>query len=299
MATGHILPGYGDPVSRLRRVNSSGYPLDSNTLLQMEASYKLRDLEFDRIRAQARHMWSRRDREPTTYHHFHSGQELPPEEQTRSRPTSPTRRNKPHPPPVFLTNRLHYIEGYHNPDTRLGKQCYRIDASLPPEEQHQRRHIRRKYVADRPSTALLNTYKDQYGVKNYLDPVAAQGAEAWLKIADDKDKDEVMMAVQKHREQEDLQATRDAHRQPTPPMVPRANTAYPSLNRFMKYAGATESSAMAPLLRPPHAIIGYSGDMRSRDIEATSRVRVSSACGRGDFLLHPDWPPTLPHHRVP
>jgi len=125
MATGHILPGYGNPVSKLRRVRSAGcQPLDSTTLLDRENAAKANSRELDSIRENARSTWLRNTTQPTTYDsHFSSG-EVTELTKTTPRPTSSHRHNNPHPPQVFLTNRLHYIEGYHNPDATVGKSAY-------------------------------------------------------------------------------------------------------------------------------------------------------------------------------
>ena len=39
--------------------------------------------------------------------------------------------------------------------------------------------------------------------------------------------------------------------------------------------------------------------LRKRDIANVANVRFQPKPSRGDFLMHPDWPPTIPHHRVP
>ena len=101
MATVHVLPGYGNPVTRLRRAHSA-YPLDRNKLKEfaMECVPPLEQRTLDDIRANARQAWSLPDREKTTYGHFHRGKDL--DEPTKSRPTSPTRRHKPHPKPYVF-----------------------------------------------------------------------------------------------------------------------------------------------------------------------------------------------------
>ena len=97
MATGHVLPGYGDPVSQLRRVRSAGYPLDKKTLLQIAQDTKLKREEMDYIRNNARSLWSYQENQETSYdNHF---AERRADEIMTLRPTSPTRRNKPHPIP--------------------------------------------------------------------------------------------------------------------------------------------------------------------------------------------------------
>lgn len=38
--------------------------------------------------------------------------------------------------------------------------------------------------------------------------------------------------------------------------------------------------------------------MRRNDILSASKIHHQSKPSRGDFLIHPDWPSTLPHHKV-
>lgn len=95
MATGHILPGYGDPVSKLRRVRSAGYPLDRKTLVGIQQSTKVPPEELESIRNNARRLWCYPQLQETSYgQHF---AERPADEMMQLRPTSSTRRNKPHP----------------------------------------------------------------------------------------------------------------------------------------------------------------------------------------------------------
>ena len=40
------------------------------------------------------------------------------------------------------------------------------------------------------------------------------------------------------------------------------------------------------------------GTIRYHDIEKAKRVTYVHKPNRGDFLLHPQWPPSIPHHRL-
>lgn len=98
MATGHILPGYGNPVTRLKRAQTA-YPLDKSKLKEM-AEQNVGVLErrtLDNIRDNARSMWLASNYAPTTYNSVHNHLQL--DEPTPLRPSSPTRRHKPHPKP--------------------------------------------------------------------------------------------------------------------------------------------------------------------------------------------------------
>lgn len=98
MATGHILPGYGNPVTRLKRAQTA-YPLDKAKLKEL-AEENVGILErrtLDQIRNNARNTWMTPNYAPTTYTSTHCKLHL--DEPTEGRPTSPTRRHKPHPKP--------------------------------------------------------------------------------------------------------------------------------------------------------------------------------------------------------
>ncbi|KAJ8297512.1 hypothetical protein KUTeg_024043 [Tegillarca granosa] len=308
MATGHILPGYGQPVTRLTRAKSA-FPLDKTKLkefAELNVPKPARE-DLDRIRENARYMWSRMDRAPTTYNfQFREKQG----QYMRSRPASPTRRNKPHPPLVFLTNRLHYIPGYHNADTTVGKDVYRVityhvfdnivfqtfelvdillmpnsidkinviyiyfvikvDGVVPYEEQLYRQQMREKYIGR--VTSAVNPYRDSYAT-----------------------------APQRQCEE-----TENA---------PRPLTAMPSLHRWMKMSGKRENSALQHHLRGIHLnpnnmsydqlvlaynqISGTTDDRRQTDINNIKRTRIVHKPLRGDFSMHPEWPPSIPHHSIP
>jgi hypothetical protein len=87
MATGHINPGYEDVVTRFRLAlrNPSG----------ARCTVEPQKLEMAEIRARARSAWAIKDLSATTYGHFHSDPVI--KEAAQLRPTSPTRRNNPHP----------------------------------------------------------------------------------------------------------------------------------------------------------------------------------------------------------
>ncbi|KAL8590920.1 hypothetical protein ACOMHN_005243 [Nucella lapillus] len=300
MATGHVLPGFGDPISKLRRVQSAGYPLDKQTMLRIAQDTRLNRDEVDAIRSNARRLWSYKEKQETTYdNHF---MERPADELMSVRPTSATRRNKPHPMQVFQTNRLHYIPGYHNADTALRREAYRVDASMPGEEREWRVAARRKYVGQ-GDAVMAGAYRDTTGLKDQLDGRSVQAAESWLKIADDKDRDNVMQVVDKYRGEELARDERAG--------IPRRpSTAYPSMHRWMKYAGAKEADSVGrivdTLASDPDRSYGPCDpaptllSQRRRDIAATINVRFQRPRpSRGDFLMHPDWPPSIPHHRIP
>lgn len=308
MATGHLLPGFGDPVTNLRRAKTA-FPMDKTKIRE----YALLNVprpdirELGHIRESARQVWSAKPTYSTSYSCHFEGRQL--DEHTRSRPTSPTRKNKPHPPLVFLTNRLHYIDGMQNADATLGKDIYRVDGVVGPVEYIRRRQLRDKFTP-RPHTAAINQYVDD-GMKEMFPATEAQAASAWLKLADDKDKYQLMNVMQEEKMKKFKEQSHKV--QSPPPRLERAHTDMPSLHRWMKMAGADEYSALNHVLQsirtnPDQHLSARSGyspaagstkDRRNDDIDAMRRIRFVPKPSRGEFLMHPDWPTSIPHHHVP
>ncbi|CAL1530859.1 unnamed protein product [Lymnaea stagnalis] len=286
MATGHILPGYGQTVTNLRRARSAGrYPLDTFALLEFQKSSRLSQHEFDQIRANARQLWSNRTPKPTTYDTYFSGGEILEITQAQVRPTSGHRRNNPHPPQIFLTNRLHYIG---NADkTQEDKE------EDNPATKEEKLLNQRKYVGHYDS-AFLNQYKDTNGFKNILPPRQAQAAEAWVKLADDIDKERVFDIVRDHEDWKSFQEEK---------LVRRPKTAYPSLQRWMKFSGAEENEATSQTMMKSNPLIKYEDssyyDQKRRDSTSAGQTYQYPRIRRGDYSIHPGWPSSLPHHRVP
>lgn len=87
MATGHLNPGYNRVVTKFKSAlsNPSGEPQNP----------KINQSELDEIRMKARHVWSAKDNSETTYGYYFSDPMI--KQKANLRPTSPTRRNNPHP----------------------------------------------------------------------------------------------------------------------------------------------------------------------------------------------------------
>ncbi|XP_064608999.1 uncharacterized protein LOC135473110 [Liolophura sinensis] len=305
MATGHAMPGYGDPTRR----SKSAFPYSSRTGSPVRVTPpSVSHEELSRIKEEARLMWTPTERAETTYGlHFTQKSVAV---KAVCRPTSPTRRNNPHPSPAFLTNRLHYVPGYHNPDTTMGKAVYRIDASLPPQMQLERREPREKYKA-RPATTSINQYRQKHNFRDFMEPVEAQALDAWVALADDKDKEKVltMFSDDVPASQRNLDAVEERYRATTP----SARHPLASLHRYLKPAGVEEASHISRIMdtirsnparhwRHPGSVQAPEMtvlQMRADDIEAISGVKTKRKPAKGDFLIHPEWPPYMYHHRIP
>ncbi|XP_039396921.1 uncharacterized protein C4orf51 homolog [Mauremys reevesii] len=87
---------------------------------------------FEEIQRHAGEAWRREaQREAncaTTYSAGYGKKELAESARCRTKPSSPTRINRPHPPEVFMVNKLHYIPGHYNSDKQTAAddkgKCY-------------------------------------------------------------------------------------------------------------------------------------------------------------------------------
>lgn len=97
--------------------------------------------------------------------------------------------------------------------------------------------------------------------------------------------------------------------QPPPPVLspsPRPYTAIPSLHRWLKPAGAKELANLhgSYQVYPPGSIqplgntMGTTHIRRQQEFDAMKKSRYIHKPIRGDFLIHPEWPPTFPHHKI-
>ncbi|KAH9523339.1 hypothetical protein Btru_066431 [Bulinus truncatus] len=293
MATGHVLPGYGEPVTRLHRVLSAGvHPsLDSSTIAGFKNATKISQTEFDEIRQYAKATWTNVLPKATTYNTYFSGGEI--KEITTLRPTSSHRRNNPHPPEIFLTNRMHKIDEYRSPGPSDIKAKY--DNTYSSTSQKQRELNKMKYI-NHLDSSILKSYKDPYGFKKPLSPYEAQAAESWIKLAVEEDHDRVLDVVKSQVE------VKQNHMRP--------NSAFPSLYRWMKISGAKEMEDTSTVLQnhksdptQGYEICEYTpkvlGQLKREEISATSNPCCQVRLSRGEYSIHPGWPPTLRHHRIP
>ena len=99
MATGHLDPGYGDTVSKLRRIRSA---IHSNSMAGARVYRDLFNIDvdeatLDQIKERAKELWMQPEQARTTYKDHFKERYLDVSEITLPRPTSAHRRNKPHP----------------------------------------------------------------------------------------------------------------------------------------------------------------------------------------------------------
>ncbi|XP_019646823.1 PREDICTED: uncharacterized protein LOC109487277 [Branchiostoma belcheri] len=286
MATAHYLPGRrGEPVSKHRSRSAPPYGIDQARLREI-ATRRIDPQVLKDVKEKARSAWTdhseRRARTPTSYAADFHIKSL--DEPTPMRPPEPQRRNKPHPPEVFLTTRLRSVPGYHDPDAAVDKPTYKIDASRSKKEQELRAILRRKYQP-RPATTSMMQFDRRRALQDTLDPHAAQATEAWLKLANDKDKRAVLGVIN------DMANRRLIEKEAETAFRPEA---VPSLHRWLKKAGRSEAEAMTRLMKTlstrPTALPTEGPHFHITDY---SKVAEVYGCNprpyRREFVLHPEW----------
>ncbi|KAM9330457.1 uncharacterized protein PAF06_013760 [Gastrophryne carolinensis] len=133
--------------------------------------------KYDAIRCQAQRQHAqeatRRAKSSTVYAGEYRDKEMDANCRPVMRPSSPTRMNKPHPPGIFLVTTLHNLPGYYNcKDTEQKGEASADNAAL--RQQHK---------------GALRREPNQVHI--FCDTNSNTAAEAWLQLANDKDRSSV------------------------------------------------------------------------------------------------------------
>jgi len=172
------LPSYGS-----RAVLSKSNPLqnrnlDTNYLRKLTVPLK-RD-EFLQIKKNAKKTfkseYDRQQSSATCYGGTYNLKTVDEPTAARIRPSSPSRKNRPHPPRVFMVNHLQSIDGYYQPGNVHRSQT----ASFP-------KRPGKESSSWRPFTARTS-FSEREIMKKKLGASHAQAVESWLKLASEKDR---------------------------------------------------------------------------------------------------------------
>ncbi|KAG9480077.1 hypothetical protein GDO78_011867 [Eleutherodactylus coqui] len=254
------------------------YSLYHNANFQsfVRVDYQLKSAKekYDEIRveAQLQHIHEARTKEKsaTVYHGEYRRKALDENCQSLMRPSSPTRMNKPHPPEVFLVTTLHNIPGHYNSKKKIsaeGKGKVKTRA------------------ASSTSRPKIGQYADKSQIHIFKDADSNMAAQAWLKLANDKDYSAVMKMI---KFVSDNPATKeDTNAENTRYQVLKQYTKpeyVPSAQQWLLNARPEEIKAVARLLRT------LSTGPRTGDLEKTYGIDSPVyRPQRKEYLIHPDW----------
>lgn len=202
--------------------------------------------EFDKIRSLSRQSWQRSWENPgdplptvkcnhfvTTYSTTHNYKAL--QEPTPCRPTSPTRRNNPHPTRSFLRLHLRQAKGFPKPKEKPGQDP--CDVGYKPEEpndKQQTMYYTLWEMKDREKRGMDKV------LKATMTPNAVPAAQAWVRNAGMKDRKIVSKMLDVVHDTQNVDQTISSTFRPD---------IVPAVNRWLKKAGNEEQQAVMRLIR--------------------------------------------------
>lgn len=271
--------------------------------------------ELKRLENRAKEIWSNDhslDKTLVTSYAGHYSKKVL-DERTESRPTSPTRRNNPHPPQIFMTTRLHYVNGFHNADTSIAREPYKMDASVSSDEQLRRLSIRDKFRASQ-KPAALNKRDQQSGDKSLSSPARellpldmryskisqiprATGINTDSESGTSRDNELLFQRFDRPL----IGSLHRIHRYAGPKELEHWNIATQS------GGGANTSRSVSAFLGDNtrgkgiyHRYYGFYGDAKQPlPYLQQPNLIYQPSTARGDYSIHPQWPITLKHHQIP
>lgn len=297
----HILTNPGYP-------NSLRFRSKSVDVLREHEKRKegLPKTEFDKIRSLSRQSWKDTWQDPgnplprvksnhfvTTYSTTHNYRAL--RELTPCRPTSPTRRNNPHPTRSFLRLQLREAKGFPKAKEKPGQDPY--DVGYKPDEPN---HAQQTMYYTLWEMKDMQKRGTDEALKAVMNPRAIPATQAWVKNASLKDKKIVTNMLNEACDSAEMEKTVSTTFKPD---------VVPAVNRWLKKAGNEEQQAVMRLIRTlasdpvhegtidPH----YTGQQNpDRYILGTYRLRQPDTKGlhikvqtrfpkKSHFQAHPAW----------
>ncbi|CAF1263089.1 unnamed protein product [Adineta steineri] len=254
------------------------------------------DEELEAIRSQSRSIWSKPDTSQTTHGHFFADPEQT--QRTLTRPTSAGRKNNPHPKLVFMRTGMREIpNAYGAPPARL------------PSREQTSNHL------PTPAPNYLEEMQD-------LTSAERHGASAFLKAANEDSKVHVVEAVKNYR-------ILMKNEYECPPIGAAAvrredgsrSAYYPSMNQYRQaLQNDKEFNAVNKAVENSESQLKLTDDQSPQEPVLKRNYRYPnrapghfqrrshshSHCPwpiarqpfRGDYSIHMDWHPRLPHHRL-
>ncbi|MEE6461364.1 hypothetical protein FKM82_001274 [Ascaphus truei] len=259
--------------------------------------------ENDEIRSKAQLSWNhearRRAKSATVYAGDFGRKQLDETSQPRMRPSSPTRMNKPHPLEGFLVTRIHNLPGYYYNCEKRTLSAETGLREMPPIKSKgiQTRTLNRRQPTKDPGKYFIALCPHHMGVENvkekkvqiFWDSSSNLAAQAWLKLASDKDCNAVEKMMSFAAENKDTNEDKTDRRNHvyqafTQIVKPEFIT---SAHQWLRVAGAEETAAVERLLRT----LSTSPRLQTLKDEPgpSHSYGQGKAIHKPEYLIHPDW----------
>lgn len=272
MTTGHINSGYGDIVSKnsLALDNPRGFrtPFNKNTQ------------QLKEIKEKAKNVWSVKDNFQTTYGRYHGYHKY---DKQIYRPSSPSRKNNPHPTKVFLTTRMTNIPGYFDDNDFEGK----INKNSKTSEIYELASHENGQI-NSPLSNLESDLKqvsmDTKNLRHFISPTSAPNSGLNLSAKVTK-------------------SMYNLHNNSTGDSEYRAEYQGKSSAdeidtiRLSSNGVKLQSNSTNPFLYNDYRV--YKEKYANKDHGVPNPDAKKYWPSRGEFLIHPDWHARLKHHQLP
>lgn len=292
MTIGHPNAGYDDIVAKYKLALDN--PKGQRTPFQRNTE------ELKDIREAAKAVWSQKDNFQTTYSRYHGPHKY---DKQIYRPSSPTRKNNPHPTKVFLTTRMSNIPGHFDDSDFEGKMKTRT--YVPEFQNPDHKDI---------TGPSMSHYQNAQDYLQSLHPNETESVENSLKQAgiDTANLSYIPSARPNVRDRNHFSAD-DCHLESKSVYNLHNNSTGDSEYRA-EYQGKSSADEIdpIPLKRSMSNAVLQTNDTNPylyndyrvyREKYANGDHGIphpeAKKPGRGDFLIHPDWHARLKHHRLP
>lgn len=295
MTIGHPNAGYDEIVSKFK------LGLDNPT--GARAQFKRNNEELADIREAAKAVWSAKDNFQTTYSRYHGPHK---HEGKLYRPSSPSRKNNPHPTKVFLTTRMSHIPGHFDDSDFENKSRTKIripeynniehkDIILPSMKRYANTQEYLQSLTDPNEASNVEESLRNAGIDpstvTYTPSAREEKKERTYLSYDNKNFDSRSL-VSLHNNTTGDSEYRDHYQgkssadeiDPIPLKLKRSNS-----------SNCLQTNATNPYLYNDYRVYREKYANGDHGVPNPDAKKPS----RGEFLIHPDWHARLKHHRLP
>lgn len=291
MTIGHPNAGYTDAVTKHR--------LALNNPTGARTAFKKSPEELADIKKSAKEVWSAKDNYETTYGRYHGPHKY---DKQIYRPSSPERKNNPHPKKVFLTTRMSQIPGCFDDNDFEGRSRAKLKIPefpnaehsqiLPPSTKHFS-NTNEYFQSLHPSeTANTENYFKQAGIDtslNNFDYNTNSAKPSSRHFSYETNNNETKSMFNLHNNSTGDSEYRAEYMGKSSKDEIDARPLKPTAENRL------QTNATNPYLYNDYRVYREKYANGDHGVPNPDAKKPS----RGEFLIHPDWHARLKHHRLP